>query len=71
MLLRNGEVDLHSRSEAIEFITDISCDGMSCGDFLRQCGVSRRLVTKLKRVPMGITRGGELKIRTTACSSRI
>lgn len=36
---------------------------MSCGDFLRQCGVSRRLVTKLKRMPMGITRRGEL-IRT-------
>lgn len=35
-------------------------DGMNCGDFLRQCGVSRRLVTKLKRVTMGITRGGEL-----------
>lgn len=63
MLLRNGEVDLQSRSEAIEFIADSSSEGMSCGDFLRQQGVSRRLVTKLKRTPMGITRGGEL-IRT-------
>lgn len=38
-------------------------DGKSCGDFLRSKGVSRRLVTKLKRVSMGITRRGEL-VRT-------
>ncbi len=63
LLLQNGEVDLQGRAEAIEFIVEIGCEGMTCGDFLRQCGVSRRLVTKLKRVPMGITRGGKL-IRT-------
>lgn len=61
--LRNGEVDLLDRSEAIEFTVASGCEGMTCGDFLRQCGVSRRLVTKLKRVPMGITRRDEL-IRT-------
>lgn len=44
----------------ISFTADESCEGMTCGDFLRKCGVSRRLVTKLKRVPMGITRNGEL-----------
>ena len=54
---------MQSRSETIEFIADRGSEGMSCGDFLRQQGVSRRLVTKLKRTPMGITRGGEL-IRT-------
>ena len=54
---------MQSRSEAIEFIADSGSDGLDCGDFLRRCGVSRRLVTKLKRTPMGITRNGEL-IRT-------
>ncbi|MBQ8786597.1 MAG: RluA family pseudouridine synthase [Oscillospiraceae bacterium] len=63
MLLRNGEVDLQGKAESIEFIADGSCNGMNCGDFLRRCGVSRRLITKLKRVPMGLTRNGEL-IRT-------
>ncbi len=38
-------------------------DGISCGDFLRKCGVSRRLVTKLKRIPLGITRENVL-VRT-------
>lgn len=51
---------MQSRSEAIEFIVDIGSNGMNCGDFLRKCGVSRRLVTKLKRVPMGITVNGKL-----------
>lgn len=59
----NGEVDLPGEGKVIEFVADCGRDGISCGDFLRQCGVSRRLVTKLKRMPMGITRRGEL-IRT-------
>ncbi len=54
---------MQGKAEAIEFTVKSSCEGMTCGDFLRQCGVSRRLVTKLKRVPMGITRRGQL-IRT-------
>lgn len=49
---------LQDKSGTIEFTVESS--GITCGDFLRQCGVSRRLVTKLKRVPMGITRNGEL-----------
>ena len=48
------------KAEAIEFAVTECCNGVSCGDFLRYCGVSKRLVTKLKRVPMGITRRGEL-----------
>jgi len=36
---------------------------MKLQDFLRECGVSRRLITRLKRIPDGITRNGEL-IRT-------
>lgn len=49
---------LQDKSGTIEFV--VEKEDMTCGDFLRQCGVSRRLVTKLKRVPMGITRNGEL-----------
>ncbi len=49
---------LQNKAETIEFTVEKG--GITCGDFLRQCGVSRRLVTKLKRVPMGITRNGEL-----------
>ena len=48
---------------ALEFKADFAAEGMSCGDFLRKSGVSRRLITKLKRTSMGITRFGEL-IRT-------
>lgn len=51
---------MQSKVEAIEFTVDSGSDGMNCGDYLRRCGVSRRLVTKLKRVPMGITRCDEL-----------
>lgn len=47
-------------SGALEFSADASCEGMSGGDFLRKCGVSRRLITKLKRTEGGITRNGEL-----------
>ncbi len=47
-------------NSVLRFEADSCDEGMTCGDFLRKCGVSRRLVTKLKRVPMGITRGGEL-----------
>ncbi len=36
---------------------------MTCGDFLRSRGVSRRFISKAKRLTDGITRGGEL-IRT-------
>lgn len=54
---------MQSISGVIEFIADSASDGISCGDFLRQQGVSRRLVTKLKRVPMGITCEGTV-IRT-------
>ncbi len=59
-MIWNGEFDLQNISETISFTADSYCDGISCGDFLRRCGVSRRLVTKLKRIPMGITRRGEL-----------
>jgi len=52
---------LQDKCGIIEFTAEKG--GITCGEFLRQCGVSRRLVTKLKRVPMGITRNGEL-IRT-------
>ncbi len=47
----------------IEFTADIGAEGMSCGDFLRSRGVSRRFISKAKRLPDGITRCGEL-IRT-------
>ena len=59
-------------TEVIKFKVTEHCDGMLCGDFLRQAGVSRRLVTKLKRVSMGITRNGEL-LRTvdTVCSGDV
>lgn len=48
----------------IDFTADSSADGKTCGDFLRSMGVSRRLMARLKRVPMGISRRGEL-IKTT------
>ncbi len=51
------------KSDIIEFTVDDGHSGITCGDFLRICGVSRRLVTKLKRTEMGITRRNEL-IRT-------
>lgn len=46
-----------------EFTADIADDGQSCGDFLKKHGVSRRLISKLKRLEEGITRNGE-RIRT-------
>ena len=49
---------LQDKAGTIEFTVENG--GITCGDFLRQRGVSRRLVTKLKRVNMGITRRGEL-----------
>ena len=47
----------------LEFKADACSEGMSCGDFLRKSGVSRRLIARLKRTEMGITRRGEL-VRT-------
>lgn len=51
-----------------------NCDeGVLCGEFLRRMGVSRRLVTKLKRTEMGITRNGET-LRTVdrlRCGDRV
>lgn len=45
----------------IEFNVDISCDKMLCKEFLKtKCNVSSRMVTKLVRTEMGITRNGEL-----------
>ena len=55
-----------SQSETNAFLEFKVCavsDGSTCGDFLRRNGVSRRLITRLKRTPMGITRCGEL-VRT-------
>lgn len=60
---RGEELVLSSNDRTIEFKADSDSEGISCGDFLRRCGVSRRLITKLKRVPFGITRRNEL-IRT-------
>ncbi|MBQ5319904.1 MAG: RluA family pseudouridine synthase [Oscillospiraceae bacterium] len=59
----NRNNDVREREDTIEFVVEQASDGMTCAEFLRKCGVSRRLVTKLKRVPMGITRGNEL-VRT-------
>lgn len=42
----------------IEFTAAAEDDGKSVGEFLRKCGASRRLVTKLKRVSGGITLNG-------------
>lgn len=39
----------------IKFTAPYESDGKSVGEFLRECGASRRLITRLKRVPMGIT----------------
>lgn len=42
----------------IKFTVPHECEGKTVGEFLRECGASRRLVTRLKRVPMGITLNG-------------
>lgn len=47
-----------SSSQQIEFFVSSGEDGMSCGDFLKRKGVSRRLTARLKRVSMGISRNG-------------
>ena len=39
-----------------EFLVLPSEDGLTAGDILRQRGVSRRFITKLKRIPLGITK---------------
>ena len=46
-----------------EFTAGVSEDGLSCGEFLKRRGVSRRLTSKLKRTEEGIVRNGEM-IRT-------
>ena len=46
-----------------EFTADVSEDGLSCGEFLKRRGVSRRLMVKLKRMESGMTCNGE-RIRT-------
>ena len=48
---------------AVEIIIDARNDGKKLGEVLANKGVSKRLVTRLKRTPNGITRNGEL-IRT-------
>ncbi|MCO7136964.1 RluA family pseudouridine synthase [[Clostridium] leptum] len=48
----------------LRFPVPAECDGMRLKTFLRgRCGVSYRLVVRLKHVPMGMTMGGRL-IRT-------
>lgn len=47
-----------NNSRQIEFTVGSCEDGMSCGDFLKRRGVSRRLTARLKRLPMGISRNG-------------
>ncbi|MBQ1398666.1 MAG: RluA family pseudouridine synthase, partial [Clostridia bacterium] len=48
----------------IQFTVPPENDGISVYNFLRaKCGVSYRLIKKLKRVPMGITANG-IHIRT-------
>lgn len=42
----------------IKFIVTSESEGKTVGEFLRDCGASRRLITRLKRVPMGITLNG-------------
>lgn len=45
-------------SSKIKFTVTAEDDGKSVGEFLRKCGTSRRLVTKLKRISGGITLNG-------------
>lgn len=57
----------------ITFCAENCDEGVPCGEFLRRRGVSRRLVTKLKRTEMGITRNGET-LRTVdrlRCGDRV
>lgn len=57
----------------IAFSAEAEDEGVTCGEFLRRRGVSRRLVTKLKRTYMGITRNGEV-LRTVdrmKCGDRV
>lgn len=42
----------------IKFTVPHESEGKTVGEFLRECGASRRLITRLKRVPMGITLNG-------------
>lgn len=42
----------------IKFIVPSESEGKTVGEFLRDCGTSRRLITRLKRVPLGITLNG-------------
>lgn len=53
-----SSTSMSGSSRQIEFKVTSERDGMSCGDFLKHSGVSRRLVTRLKRVPDGIARNG-------------
>lgn len=51
-----------TRFDQTRFEVPIGWSG-TCGDFLRQCGVSRRLTARLKRVENGITVSG-MAVRT-------
>ncbi|MBQ9673892.1 MAG: RluA family pseudouridine synthase [Ruminococcus sp.] len=45
----------------LEFTVTQSCDGMLCKEYLKKvCNVSSKMITKLVRTEMGITRNGEL-----------
>ncbi|MBQ8567795.1 MAG: RluA family pseudouridine synthase [Oscillospiraceae bacterium] len=46
--------------EGYRFIVGAEMDGAAAERFLRSCGVSRRLLIKLKRTDGGITRNGQL-----------
>ena len=45
-------------SSKIQFTVTAADDGKNVGEFLRKCGTSRRLITKLKRTGGGITLNG-------------
>lgn len=54
---------MNGSSHQTEFKVTSDWDEKTCGDFLRYCGVSRRLAAKLKRIPDGITLNGS-RVRT-------
>lgn len=58
-----SNMSISGSSRQTEFTVTPDWEGRNCGDFLKSSGVSRRLMTKLKRVQNGITLNGS-PIRT-------